>query len=99
MYRIVTNTFERKLYYKNTVVLKYKIEYPQILGNSFGIHRFNIFNFIKAIKLKQYSEKNLLKEAKEFIENKEIRAVAHKNNDKSLFFIVIPSFQYPEGIF
>ena len=39
MYRIVTNTFERKLYYKNTVVLKYKIEYTQILGNSFGIHR------------------------------------------------------------
>ena len=65
MYRIVTNTFERKLYYKNTVVLKYKIEYPQILGNSFGIHRFNRFNFIKAIKLKQYSEKNLFKEAKE----------------------------------
>lgn len=65
MYRIVTNTFERKLYYKNTVVLKYKIEYPQILGNSFGIHRFNRFNFIKAIRLKQYSEKNLFKEAKE----------------------------------
>ena len=31
----------------------------------------------------------LKKEDVEFIENKEIRAVAHKNNDKSLFFIVI----------
>ena len=37
---------------------------------------------------------NTFKYDKEFIENKEIRAVAHKNNDKSLFFIVIPSFQY-----
>ena len=36
----------------------------------------------------------LKKEDVEFIENKEIRAVAHKKNDKSLFFIVIPSFQY-----
>lgn len=65
MYRIVTNTFEKELYYKNTVVLKYKIEYPKIIGNSIGIHRFNRFNFIKAIKLKQYVEKNLFREAKE----------------------------------
>ena len=65
MYRIVTNTFEKELYYKNTVVLKYKIEFPKIIGNSVGIHRFNRFNFIKAIKLKQYVEKNLFKEAKE----------------------------------
>ena len=63
MYRIVTNTFEKELYYKNTVVLKYKIEFPKIIGNSVGIHRFNRFNFIKAIKLKQYVEKNLFKEA------------------------------------
>lgn len=65
MYRIVTNTFEKELYYKNTVVLKYKIEFPKIIGNSVGIHRFNRLNFIKAIKLKQYVEKNLFKEAKE----------------------------------
>ena len=65
MYKIVTNVFENELYYKNTVVLKYKIEYPKIIGNSVGIHRFNRFNFIKAVKLKQYVEKNLFKEAKE----------------------------------
>lgn len=65
MYRIVTNVFEKELYYKNTVVLKYKIEYPKIIGNSVGIHRFNRFNFIKAVKLKQYVEKDLFKEAKE----------------------------------
>lgn len=65
MYKIVTNVFENELYYKNTVVLKYKIEYPKIIGNSVGIHRFNRFNFIKAVKLKQYVEKDLFKEAKE----------------------------------
>lgn len=65
MYRIVTNVFEKELYYKNTVVLKYKIECPKIIGNSVGIHRFNRFNFIKAVKLKQYVEKDLFKEAKE----------------------------------
>ena len=65
MYRIVTNVFEKELYYKNTVVLKYKIEYPKIIGNSVGIHRFNRINFIKAVKLKQYVEKDLFKEAKE----------------------------------
>lgn len=65
MYKIITNVFEKNLYYKNTVVLKYKIEYPKIIGNSVGIHSFNRFNFIKAVKLKQYVEKDLFKEAKE----------------------------------
>lgn len=65
MYKIVTNVFESELYYKDTVILKYKIKYPQILNNSVGSNNFNKFNYVKANELKQYSEKDLFKEAKE----------------------------------
>lgn len=65
MYRIIENTFERELYYKNTVILKYTIKYPRIINNSIGANRFNRFNYEKAIKLKHYSENELFKEAKE----------------------------------
>lgn len=65
MYRIIENTFEKELYYKDTVILKYTIKYPRIINNSMGANRFNRFNYEKAIKLKHYSENELFKEAKE----------------------------------
>lgn len=65
MYRIIENTFEKELYYKDTVILKYTIKYPRIINNSIGANRFNRFNYEKAIKLKHYSENELFKEAKE----------------------------------
>lgn len=65
MYRIIENIFEKELYYKDTVILKYTIKYPRIISNSMGANRFNRFNYEKAIKLKQYSENELFKEAKE----------------------------------
>lgn len=65
MYRIIENTFERELYYKDTVILKYTIKYPRIINNSMGANIFNRFNYEKAIKLKHYSENELFKEAKE----------------------------------
>lgn len=68
MYKIVKKVFESELYYKNTVVLKYKIMYPKIIGSSIGISRFNKFNYMKAIRLKQYVERNLFKDAKELYE-------------------------------
>ena len=68
MYKIVKKVFESELYYKNTVVLKYKIMYPKIIGSSIGISRFNKFNYMKAIRLKQYVERDLFKDAKELYE-------------------------------
>lgn len=65
MYRIIENTFEKELYYKNNVILKYTIKYPRIINNSIGANRFNRFNYEKAVKLKHYSENELFKEAKE----------------------------------
>lgn len=65
MYRIIENVFEKELYYKSTVILKYTIKYPQILNNSIGTNRFNRFNYEKAIRLKQHAENDLFKEAKE----------------------------------
>lgn len=65
MFNIIENVFEKELYYKNTVVLKYVIKYPKILNNSVSAIRFNIFNYQTAINLKHYAETALFKEAKE----------------------------------
>ena len=65
MFKIIENVFEKELYYKDTVILKYTIKYPRIVNNSIGANRFNRFNYEKAIKLKHYSENELFKEAKE----------------------------------
>lgn len=32
MYKIIENVFEKELYYKNTVVLRYTIKYPRIIS-------------------------------------------------------------------
>lgn len=65
MYRIIENVFEKELYYKNTVILRYTIKYPEILNSSIGSINFNKFNYEKAIKLKQHAESDLFEEAKE----------------------------------
>lgn len=65
MYRIIENVFEKELYYKNTVILRYTIKYPEILNSSIGSIKFNKFNYEKAIKLKQHAESDLFEEAKE----------------------------------
>lgn len=65
MFKIIENVFEKELYYKDTVILKYTIKYPRIINNSIGANRFNRFNYEKATKLKHYSENDLFNEAKE----------------------------------
>lgn len=65
MYRIIENVFEKELYYKNTVILRYTIKYPEILNSSIVSINFNKFNYEKAIKLKQHAESDLFEEAKE----------------------------------
>lgn len=66
MYEIINRIMENQLYYKDSVVLKYKIQYPQIINgrNSYSEYRFNEYNYEKANELREYCENELYKEAK-----------------------------------
>ncbi len=59
--RIINYTFKNNLYYKGNLVLKYKINFPQIIG----CEKFNIYNYNLAKKLQEKCEGELLEEAKE----------------------------------
>ncbi len=67
MNEIKNNILEKQLKYKDTVVLKYKIEYPEIISSEYekGKEVFNSYNKNKALELKMHSENELFKEAKE----------------------------------
>lgn len=67
MGEIVNCVLENQLYYNDTVILKYKIEYPQLTKTRYryGMRRFNEYNYNKAIELQEYCETELFKEAKE----------------------------------
>lgn len=67
MGEIVNYVLERELYVQETVVLKYKIQYPQLIKSRYryGMRRFNEYNYEKAIELQRYCEEELFKEAKE----------------------------------
>ncbi len=69
--KIDTKTLEKELSYDNTVILKYKIEYPQIISKNTNAQKFNDKNRKLAYELKIEIENNLYKEAKElYIYNK-----------------------------
>lgn len=59
------NVLDKELFYDNTLVLKYHIEYPSIYSNTSenSIIRFNIYNKNLAFQLKLKSENELYKEA------------------------------------
>ncbi len=67
MGEIVNCVLEKELYYNDTVILKYKIEYPQLtkVRYRYGMRKFNEYNYNKAIELQEYCETELFKEAKE----------------------------------
>ena len=58
---IQNRVLEKNLIYKGNIILTYKINYPFIIG----FERFNLYNYNKAIKLKEYAETKLFEEAKE----------------------------------
>lgn len=70
MFDIQKNIIEKNLYYKNNLIVKYRIEYPRIVYNSylFSIRKFNQFNQVKAMNLKLYAEKELFKNAQELFD-------------------------------
>ena len=55
------------------MILKYSIEYPKIVGNSYSyaIQKFNHFYQMKAIELKLYAEKDLFDNAKQVFDYNE----------------------------
>lgn len=74
MNKIITKKFEKQMLYDNTIILKYKIEYPEIVYSSYnyGAQMFNDYNLNKAKDLMLYSESKLFNDAKELYEyNKE----------------------------
>lgn len=64
MIRFEKRILQKNLRYKGTVILKYKIEYPQI----FNFEKFNIYNYKKAAQLQKECETALFQEAKELYE-------------------------------
>lgn len=70
MNTIKKNTLEKNLFYDNQIILKYKIEYPEITESKYseGAKIFNQKNQKEALKLKQYAETDLYEEAKEIYE-------------------------------
>lgn len=64
MNKIETKILRGELKYHNTVVLTYKITYPEITSpNCFGIDIFNRYNKNKALKLEKYTKEVLYKDA------------------------------------
>ena len=68
--RIKKEVFEKEVKYDGQIILKYTIEYPQIIEEKWieGIKKFNAYNYQKARMLKSISEGELFKEAKETYE-------------------------------
>ena len=54
MSEIVNHILENQLYYNDTVVLKYKIQFPQLTRTQYryGMKKFNEYNYNNAIELK-----------------------------------------------
>lgn len=76
MLKIINRILQKKMKYENTVVLKYHIEYPEIVmdwqQNRNGIKKFNDYNLKMALQTQQKAENELYKEAIELYKyNKE----------------------------
>lgn len=67
MNEIITRVLEQELQYNNTVILKYRIAYPEITASKFryGSFLFNQSNRNKALQLERYCRTELFKQAKE----------------------------------
>ena len=61
------NTAEKELYYQGEVIVKYRIEYPEIINSYYneGMQIFNHENRKSALELKEYAEGELYEQAKQ----------------------------------
>lgn len=67
MLKIINRILQKEMKYENTVVLKYHIEYPEIVmdwkQNRNGIKKFNDYNLKIALQTQRKAENELYKEA------------------------------------
>ena len=70
MNKIVFHTAEKELYYNGEVIVKYSIEYPEIISSPYeiGSQIFNHYNRKLALQLKQFAEGEFYNQAKETYE-------------------------------
>jgi len=63
--KVVKKTLSNELKYNDTIILTYKIEYPEIQYSKAmqGEYTFNLYNRKKAIKLENYCKEELYKQA------------------------------------
>ena len=59
MFNIEKKTIENELTYKGNVIVKYRIEYPQILSSCYPICHFNALNLKQALDLEKYAKETL----------------------------------------
>ncbi len=64
MFNIINNYFENELFYDGNLILKYKIDYPQIINSWCISNKFNYYNQKIALDLKSYIENSLFQDAK-----------------------------------
>lgn len=70
MNKIKMNTAEKELYYQGEVIVRYRIEYPEIINSYYneGMQIFNHENRKFALELKEYAEGELYEQAKQTYE-------------------------------
>lgn len=70
MNKIITKTLTNDLKYKDTIILTYKIEYPEIKDSDTkkGAYIFNMYNHQKAIELEKHCKQDLFNQAKDLYE-------------------------------
>lgn len=84
MKKIKINTAEKELYYKGEVIVRYSIEYPEIISPIYqkSEQAFNHENRKNALELKEFAEGELYEEAKR----------AYEYNKKNGYPIIIYEF-------
>lgn len=67
MFSIIMRYFEKDLTYKGSVIVKYKIEFPQMQYSkqNLAVKRFNDLNLHKALQARNYAETTLFNDSKE----------------------------------
>ena len=70
MKEIKINTAEKELYYQGEVIVRYKIEYPEIIdtNNELEKKQFNHESRKAALELKEYAEGELYEQARRMYE-------------------------------
>ncbi len=64
MIQLKKKILKNELTYKGEVIVKYEIEYPQIISNCYATKAFNNLNLTKALELEKYAQETLFSESK-----------------------------------